>query len=108
MDKVLLLQRLILVYYFLLFSLFSQYFLKGMYHTITFSMEDSTAVVKMPIVEEYIPNTFFQVEIVGNALRLNDTEKEDPNVPPRVAFATGNFEISVPPVRISVVSFQLH
>ena len=54
--------------------------------------------MKIPVLEEYIPNVEFQVEVVGEELRKNDSDKLDDLAPHQTAFALGKFEISVPAV----------
>jgi hypothetical protein len=50
--------------------------------------------------EEYVPNIHIRVDLVGEAPRLNIKKEEDLEAPKRPAFASGQIQIVIPPVRI--------
>jgi hypothetical protein len=66
--------------------------------TISFQMDKTKQEFKVPIIAEYVPNVFFQVELVGETLRKNNDNVED-SVAPRIpAYASGSISITVPKV----------
>jgi len=70
----------------------------GILYTTRFQVEDGSATLKVPIEEEYIPNLNIQVDLVGSAPRTNDRGESLENVPPRPAYATGQLNLSIPPL----------
>ncbi len=56
------------------------------------------SAVTFPILEEYVPNIHIRVDLVGENLRKNISGDLDPTAPKRPAFATGQIQISVPPL----------
>lgn len=57
----------------------------------------SSGTIKIPIEEWMIPGAQLSVFVNGEAVRLGDDGKPNPNLPPRPAFATGGLAIEVPP-----------
>ena len=51
--------------------------------------------VKVPITDGYTPNVYVQVDLVGAALRTDDTGQPDPKLPRRPAYASGHFNLGV-------------
>jgi uncharacterized protein YfaS (alpha-2-macroglobulin family) len=70
----------------------------GIIETRRFRMDASTTTLEIPITEDQIPNLGVQVDLVGEAVRLDDDAKPRPDLPKRVAFATGAFQFEIPPV----------
>ncbi len=71
----------------------------GILYTTRFQVEDGTATLRIPIEEEHIPNLNIQVDLAGSALRVDDKGETLKNVPPRPAFATGQLNLSIPPLK---------
>ena len=71
----------------------------GIVYTQRFKIEDGTATLTVPIEEKYVPNLNIQVDLVGSAPRTDDQGKAISNVPPRPAFATGQLNLSIPPLQ---------
>ena len=63
-----------------------------------FSMQGPTTKLEVPILEEHVPNVFVQVDVVGSAIRTDDKGQPRPELPRRVAYATGSLEFKVPPL----------
>ncbi len=63
-----------------------------------FQLDGSSYTLRVPIEEDYIPNLHIQVDVVGSAPRTDDQGEELEGAPPRPAFATGNLNLSIPPV----------
>jgi hypothetical protein len=63
-----------------------------------FTMEEPTAILRIPIEEAYIPNLYVQVDLVGSAARLGVTGEVDPDLPARPAFASGQLNLIIPPL----------
>ena len=70
----------------------------GILYTQSFSLEDGSATLEIPIKEGYIPNLNVQVDLVGSAPRTDDQGELLPNVPDRPAYATGSLNLSIPPL----------
>ncbi len=60
--------------------------------------DDGSAVLSVPIEEEYVPNVHVQVDVVGASVRTADDGTAMPNAPERTAFASGTLSLSVPPL----------
>ena len=71
----------------------------GILYTTRFQVEDGTATLNVPIEDKYIPNLNIQVDLVGSAPRTDDQGKTLENVPPRPAYATGQLNLSIPPLQ---------
>src|SRR5690606_29916755 len=54
--------------------------------------------LNVPIKEEYIPNLNIQVDLVGSAPRTDEAGELLKNVEPRPAFASGQLNLSIPPL----------
>ncbi len=63
-----------------------------------FTMNEATTILRIPIEEAHIPNLYVQVDLVGSAPRLNANGEADASLPPRPAFASGQLNLSVPPL----------
>jgi uncharacterized protein YfaS (alpha-2-macroglobulin family) len=70
----------------------------GFLYTTRFYIEDGSTTLTIPINAEYIPNLNLQVDLVGSAPRTNDMGETLPNVESRPAFATGQLNLSIPPL----------
>ncbi len=71
----------------------------GILYTTRFEIEDGSAILKIPIEEEHIPNLNIQVDLVGSAPRSDDRGEPLANVPPRPAYASGQLNLSIPPLQ---------
>ena len=70
----------------------------GLVRTERFSMDGPSRTLKIPIEEGYTPNIHVQVDLVGAAARVNDKGEADERLPKRPAFASGEINLSVPPL----------
>lgn len=64
----------------------------------TFAVEESSAVVQVPIADEHIPNLHVQVDVVGATDRTDVNGDPVADLPLRPAYATGQIDLAVPPV----------
>jgi len=64
----------------------------------TFDAPDGSAVLQIPIADDQIPNLTVQVDMTGSAERTADDGTPLQDAPRRPAFATGQIELSIPPV----------
>jgi uncharacterized protein YfaS (alpha-2-macroglobulin family) len=71
----------------------------GLLYTERFRIDEDTITLKMPIEEKHIPNLHVQVDLVGAAPRTDDQGKAVTGVPPRPAYASGQLDLSVPPLQ---------
>ncbi len=71
----------------------------GFLYTKRFQIEQGTATLTVPILEEHIPNLNIQVDVVGKAVRTDDQGEALLGAPPRPAFATGQLTLSIPPLQ---------
>ncbi len=71
----------------------------GIISTTRFSIENGSTTLSVPIVEKYIPNLNIQVDLVGSAQRTDDQGQVLKNVPPRPAYASGQLNLSIPPLQ---------
>ena len=71
----------------------------GILYTTRFEIEDGSATLNIPIEEEHIPNLNIQVDLVGSAPRNDDRGEPLSNVPPRPAYASGQLNLSIPPLQ---------
>ena len=56
-----------------------------------------TMTIKVPIVDQMVPNMYVQVDLVGAATRTDDKGDPDPKLPKRPAYAVGVINLPVPP-----------
>ena len=63
-----------------------------------FTMDEPTTILQIPIEDANIPNLYVQVDLVGSAPRLNAAGEPDESLPPRPAFASGQLNLSIPPL----------
>ncbi|HLO17912.1 MAG TPA: alpha-2-macroglobulin family protein, partial [Anaerolineales bacterium] len=71
----------------------------GILYTTRFQIENGSATLNIPIEEKYIPNVNIQVDIVGSAPRMNDQGEALTKVSPRPAYASGQLNLSIPPLQ---------
>jgi len=71
----------------------------GLVHTERFRMEEATHTLEVAVLDEHVPDLTVQVDLVGAAVRSNDEGEPQPNLPRRVAFATGSLTFEVPPLK---------
>jgi uncharacterized protein YfaS (alpha-2-macroglobulin family) len=69
----------------------------GIVTTEAFDAEDGSAVVEIPIEDNWLPNIDVQVDMVGSDERTDDDGNPQPDVPPRPAYATGRIGLPIPP-----------
>ncbi|HEX8492960.1 MAG TPA: alpha-2-macroglobulin family protein [Pyrinomonadaceae bacterium] len=70
----------------------------GMVKTERFKMDGPSLTLKVPIAESYTPNLIVQVDLVGEAVRVNDKGEANEKLPKRPAFASGELNLSIPPL----------
>ncbi|MFL6283941.1 MAG: alpha-2-macroglobulin family protein [Pyrinomonadaceae bacterium] len=70
----------------------------GLVRTERFRMDGPSHTLKIPVEDAYTPNLHVQVDLVGAAARTNDKGEADENLPKRPAFASGEINLSVPPL----------
>jgi len=71
----------------------------GILYTTRFQIEDGTATLRIPIEAEHIPNLNIQVDLAGSAARTDDNGEPLSNLPPRPAYASGQLNLSIPPLQ---------
>jgi uncharacterized protein YfaS (alpha-2-macroglobulin family) len=71
----------------------------GFLTTERFQMEEETIILQVPIEERRIPNLNLQVDLVGAAPRTDDRGETVTGVPPRPAYASGQLNLSIPPLQ---------
>ena len=71
----------------------------GILYTERFRIEESTITLEVPIQESYIPNLNIQVDLTGAAPRTDDQGEPLAGVPARPAYATGQLNLSIPPLQ---------
>ncbi len=64
----------------------------------TFEAVDGSAVLQIPIRDAQVPGVSVQIDMVGNAGRLDDDGNPVTDAPDRPAFATGVIDLSIPPI----------
>ena len=67
----------------------------GIVETESFTIEDDSAVLTIPITDDHVPNLGIQVDLVGATERTGDDGSPLPDAPPRPAFATGRLDLPV-------------
>jgi len=71
----------------------------GLVSSQRFTMDGPTYTVRVPIVEAYTPNVIVQVDLVGAAPRGSESGGAPAEqLPKRPAYATGQLDLSVPPL----------
>ena len=70
----------------------------GLLYTERFRIDEDTITLRVPIEEEQIPNLHVQVDLVGAAPRTDNQGEVVPDVPQRPAYASGQLNLSVPPL----------
>lgn len=70
----------------------------GIVKTTRFRMDAASFTLKIPIEDAYTPNVHAQVDLVGAAVRTDDEGKLKENLPKRPAFASGELNLTVPPL----------
>ncbi|MBS1789910.1 MAG: Ig-like domain-containing protein [Acidobacteria bacterium] len=71
----------------------------GLVSTERFTMTSASHTLKIPINESYVPNLHVQVDLVGAAVRTDDAGNTKPSLPKRPAFASGELNLLVPPLK---------
>jgi uncharacterized protein YfaS (alpha-2-macroglobulin family) len=69
----------------------------GLIEARRFRMETATTTLEVPITDALTPNVTVQVDLVGQAVRVDDHGQKHPALPKRPAFASGALELKVPP-----------
>ncbi|HTL34763.1 MAG TPA: DUF6049 family protein, partial [Kofleriaceae bacterium] len=69
----------------------------GIVKTERFTVNGPSAVIKVPITDQMVPNMYVQVDLVGMAARTDDHGDPDPKLPKRPAYAKGEIDLPVPP-----------
>lgn len=64
-----------------------------------FTMNSASHTLKIPINEAYVPNLHVQVDLVGAAVRTDDAGNAKPSLPRRPAFASGELNLMIPPLK---------
>lgn len=70
----------------------------GMQETRTFTIEQDTTILSIPIEDRHVPNLGVQVELVGTAARIDRNGDPIAGVPDRPAFASGALTLRIPPL----------
>jgi uncharacterized protein YfaS (alpha-2-macroglobulin family) len=74
----------------------------GILYSERFRIEEGTVTLNVPIMENHIPNLHVQVDLNGAATRLDDLGEPLSELPPRPAYATGQLNLSIPPLQRSL------
>jgi hypothetical protein len=75
----------------------------GIVETRRITIKGNSTTIEVPITDELVPNVYVQVDLVGKAARRGKDGKLDPKAPPRVAFASGQVNLSIPPRQRTLV-----
>ncbi len=70
----------------------------GIVSRTSFSLDGSSATLRIPVSEQDYPNINLRVELVGKSLRTDDKGQLDKTLPKRPAFASGTLKLAVPPL----------
>ncbi|MDT5158258.1 MAG: alpha-2-macroglobulin [Acidobacteriota bacterium] len=70
----------------------------GLVRTERFRMDKPSHTLRIPIEDAFTPNIHVQVDLVGASARTNDKGETDEKLPKRPAFASGEINLSVPPL----------
>ncbi len=71
----------------------------GLVSTERFTMNSASHTLKIPINDAYVPNIHVQVDLVGAAVRTDDAGNAKPSLPRRPAFAAGELNLTIPPLK---------
>ena len=71
----------------------------GLISTERFTMTTASHTLKIPINEAYVPNLHVQVDLVGSTVRTDDAGNAKPSLPRRPAFAAGELNLMIPPLK---------
>ena len=71
----------------------------GLLYTERFRIDEDTVTLQVPIEEQHVPNLHLQVDLVGAAPRTGDLGQVVAGVPPRPAYASGQLDLSIPPLQ---------
>ncbi|WP_152974031.1 alpha-2-macroglobulin family protein [Levilinea saccharolytica] len=71
----------------------------GILYTESFAITDGTAVLRIPIRDEHIPNLNLQVDLTGSAPRTDERGEPISDIPARPAYARGELTLDIPPVQ---------
>jgi uncharacterized protein YfaS (alpha-2-macroglobulin family) len=71
----------------------------GLVSTERFTMTSASHTLKIPIKDEFTPNIHVQVDLVGAAARTDDAGNTNARLPKRPAFASGELNLAVPPLK---------
>ncbi len=68
---------------------------EGLVSSERFTMISASHTLKIPLLDEYVPNLHVQVDLVGAATRTDNEGKADSKLPKRPAFAAGELNLGV-------------
>jgi uncharacterized protein YfaS (alpha-2-macroglobulin family) len=71
----------------------------GLVSTERFTMASASHTLKIPIKDEFTPNIHVQIDLVGAAARTDDAGNAKANLPKRPAFASGELNLTIPPLK---------
>ncbi|MEL6343408.1 MAG: alpha-2-macroglobulin family protein [Myxococcota bacterium] len=71
----------------------------GVVHTERHRLDASGLVLNVPIRDEYVPNVFVQVDVVGGELRRDASGEGRADLPQQPAYGTGELNLSVSTLR---------
>ena len=71
----------------------------GLLSSERFTINSNSYTLRIPIKDEYAPNLHVQVDLVGGAWRTDEEGNQQPQLPKRPAFASGELKLSIPPLR---------
>ncbi len=66
-------------------------------YTQRFTVSGDSAILRIPIEENYTPNLNVQVDLTGSAPRADDSGNPVLNAPARPAYASGTLDLKIPP-----------
>ena len=64
-----------------------------------FTMDSTTHTLRIPIKDDYVPNIYVQVDLVGSAIRTDSEGRALEQLPRRPASASGSIKLSIPPLK---------
>ncbi|HEX4453046.1 MAG TPA: Ig-like domain-containing protein [Kofleriaceae bacterium] len=68
----------------------------GIVQTSRVTFTAPSTVLDVPITEALVPNVWLHVDVAGQAPETGDNGDPDPKLPPRVAIASGDVDLSIP------------
>ena len=71
----------------------------GIISTESFTMDGSSHTLRIPLEEKHIPNLYVKVDLVGSTARTDEQGEPIEGAPPRPAFAAGQINLSIPPLK---------